>query len=265
MTADRYAEIYAAHRWEVPARFNIAHACCGRWAPDRSRFALYWEDESGATAAFTFWDLQQQANRLSNALIALGIEPGDKIALILPQRPETVVAHIAAYQVGAVAVPLSFLFGPEALSYRLNDSGARVAFVDAVGNERPHRHSEKRHPEHPAQPGSVDQGPEQHPHRPRGGMIGERCQQDAAHYRQRPAEPRRQQQRQELRLVAELGEGDDGGRNQESVHGRPSADRAAITLARLRRPIRVPKTMPKVSPIPFGTVRAMTRGSSLLT
>jgi len=130
MTADRYAEIYAAHRWEVPARFNIAHACCGRWAPDRSRFALYWEDESGATAAFTFWDLQQQANRLSNALIALGIEPGDKIALILPQRPETVVAHIAAYQVGAVAVPLSFLFGPEALSYRLNDSGARVAFVD---------------------------------------------------------------------------------------------------------------------------------------
>src|SRR4030095_16575326 len=130
VTVDRYAEIYAAHRWEVPAQFNIAHACCGRWANDRSRFALYWEDESGATAAFTFWDLQQQANRLSNALAALGLARGDKIALILPQRPETVVAHMAAYQLGAVAVPLSFLFGPEALSYRLNDSGARVAFVD---------------------------------------------------------------------------------------------------------------------------------------
>ena len=49
MAVDRYAEIHAAHRWDVPARFNIAHACCGRWADDRARFALYWEDESGAT------------------------------------------------------------------------------------------------------------------------------------------------------------------------------------------------------------------------
>ncbi len=130
MTVDRYAEICARHRWEVPARFNIAAACCGRWADDRARFALYWEDESGATAAYTFWDLQQQANRLANALSALGVRPGDKVALILPQRPETVVAHIAVYQLGAIAVPLSFLFGPDALAYRLADSEAKVALVD---------------------------------------------------------------------------------------------------------------------------------------
>ena len=49
----------------MPERFNIAEACCGRWAGDRHRFALYWEDEAGATAAWTYWDLQQQANRLS--------------------------------------------------------------------------------------------------------------------------------------------------------------------------------------------------------
>ena len=48
MVADRYAEIHRAYRWDVPARFQIAHACCGRWADDRARFALYWEDESGA-------------------------------------------------------------------------------------------------------------------------------------------------------------------------------------------------------------------------
>jgi acetyl-CoA synthetase len=130
MTVDRYAERCAEHRWHVPAEFNIAVACCRRWAEDRARFALYWEDESGASSAYSFWDLQQQANRLSNALRGLGIGRGDKVALILPQRPETAIAHVAVYQLGAVAVPLSFLFGPEALAFRLADSGARAALVD---------------------------------------------------------------------------------------------------------------------------------------
>ena len=62
---DRYAEIHGAFRWNVPASFNIAQACCTRWARDRARFALYWEDESGATAAYTFWDLEQRASRPS--------------------------------------------------------------------------------------------------------------------------------------------------------------------------------------------------------
>ena len=130
MAVDNYAKFYAAHRWDVPAHFNIANACCGRWARDRTRFALYWEDESGAATAHTFWDLQREANRLSNALARLGVQRGDKVALILPQRRETAVAHIAIYQMGAVAVPLSFLFGPDALEYRLENSGAKVAVVD---------------------------------------------------------------------------------------------------------------------------------------
>jgi acetyl-CoA synthetase len=130
MPVDRYAEIHADYRWEVPAEFNIAHACCGRWAADRTRFALYWEDESGATSAHTYWDLQREANRLSNVLAALSVRRGDKVALILPQRRETAVAHMAVYQMGAIAVPLSFLFGPDALEYRLADSGAKVAIVD---------------------------------------------------------------------------------------------------------------------------------------
>jgi acetyl-CoA synthetase len=130
MPADRYAEIHSGHRWDIPDEFNIAAACCGRWASDRTRFALYWEDESGATSAHSFWDLQREANRLSNVLAGLGVARGDKVALILPQRRETAVAHIAVYQMGAVAVPLSFLFGPDALAYRLENSEAKVALVD---------------------------------------------------------------------------------------------------------------------------------------
>src|SRR5207237_694067 len=73
VTIDRYGEIFASFRWDVPADFNIARACCQRWAEDRARFALYWEDEDGAREAWTFFDLREQANRLSNALRARGV------------------------------------------------------------------------------------------------------------------------------------------------------------------------------------------------
>ncbi len=127
---NRYEELHRSWRWDVPAKYNIAHACCGRWAADRSRFALYWEDESGATAKYTFWDIQREANRLSNALAALGVKRGDRVALILPQRPEMAIAYMAIFQMGAIALPLSHLFGPDALEYRMAFAGASVAFVE---------------------------------------------------------------------------------------------------------------------------------------
>jgi acetyl-CoA synthetase len=128
--ADRWREAWESFRWHVPEDFNIAHWACRRWARQRHRLALYWEDESGETRALSYWDLLQAANRLSNALAGLGIARGDRVAIILPQRPETLVSYLACYQMGAIAVPLSFLFGAEALEYRLGHSGARAAIVD---------------------------------------------------------------------------------------------------------------------------------------
>jgi acetyl-CoA synthetase len=143
---DRYREIYESFRWDVPERFNIAEACCRRHAHDRSRVALHWEDESGAASEHTFQALQEQANRLSNAFAGLGLARGDRVGIILPQRPETAVAHLACYQMGAVAMPLSVLFGPEALEYRLQDSDAAIVLVDpaslpnlaSIRNRLPH-------------------------------------------------------------------------------------------------------------------------------
>jgi len=128
--AKDYNALHDSFRWETPARYNMARECCGRWAQDRSRFALYYEDEAGVTSAWTFWDLQMAANRLSNVLHALGVQRRDRVAIILPQRPETGIAHIACYQMDAIALPLSHLFGPDALEYRLENSGACVAIVD---------------------------------------------------------------------------------------------------------------------------------------
>jgi acetyl-CoA synthetase len=129
--ATGYEELVRDFRWEIPPRFNIAWQCCARHATQRERFALYFADEAGAQAAFSFWDIQVRANRLSNALRGLGVVPGERVAIILPQCPETAIAYVAVFQMGAIAVPLSHLFGPDALAYRLRDAGARVAIVDA--------------------------------------------------------------------------------------------------------------------------------------
>ena len=130
---DRYREVYESFRWQVPERFNIAHACCDRWANERHRLALHWEDESGETRTVSYWELQEASNRLANALASMGIARGDRVAIILPQRPETVVAYLACWRMGAVAVPLSFLFGPDALEYRLANSESKAALVDPQG------------------------------------------------------------------------------------------------------------------------------------
>ncbi len=131
--SDHYPNLYTTHRWQVPALFNLAHACCGRWASDATmaeQTAIFTEHEDGTRASATYAGLQAQANRLSNQLRALGAQRGDRIAIVMPQRIETVVAHLAIYQLGAIAMPLSTLFGPEALSYRLQNSEATLAIAD---------------------------------------------------------------------------------------------------------------------------------------
>ncbi len=131
MPRDRYREIYEGFRWRVPAEFNIAEVCGRRWAAESSRIALHTEDEAGHRETFTYAALVRDANRLSNALAALGVGRGDRVAILLPQRAETAVAHLACYQMAAVAMPMSVLFGPEALVFRLNDGTAKVAICDA--------------------------------------------------------------------------------------------------------------------------------------
>ncbi len=130
MAEDRYEELHAAFRWQVPEDFNIAEACCGRWARDTpNATAIYFDSESGCRAHYSYGQLQRAANRLSNALLAQGVRRGHRVAIVLPQRFETAVAHIAIQQIGAVAMPLSMLFGGEALEYRLQDSGAVLAIA----------------------------------------------------------------------------------------------------------------------------------------
>jgi acetyl-CoA synthetase len=58
---------------------------------------------------------------------------GDRVAILLPQSPEVAAAHIAIYKLGGIALPLATLFGVDALSYRLQNSGARAIVTNAAG------------------------------------------------------------------------------------------------------------------------------------
>jgi acetyl-CoA synthetase len=73
---------------------------------------------------------------MANTLAALGVERGDRVAIHLPQCPETAAAHVAIYRLGAIALPLFSLFGPDALAHRLGDSGARVLITNRSNLER---------------------------------------------------------------------------------------------------------------------------------
>jgi acetyl-CoA synthetase len=129
-----YATLAQGFEWQVPAFFNITQACCRRWAahPKYSKNRAVVAYSTRATSQFlTFFELQQQADCLSRQLACLGVQCGDRVAIVLPQCPQTAVAYMAVLQMGAVAVPLSQLFGPQALAYRLQDSAAVVALGDA--------------------------------------------------------------------------------------------------------------------------------------
>jgi len=129
-----YEALRGAFRWEIPARFNIGAACADAHEP--SRLALIDGSPDGGRNEYRFGDVATLSNRLANALRGLGVARGDRIGIILPQRLETALTHLATYKLGAIAVPLSGLFGPEALRYRLGDCEPRVVVTDGAHVDR---------------------------------------------------------------------------------------------------------------------------------
>jgi acetyl-CoA synthetase len=132
--ADNHARLHRDFAWHVPEKFNIAEQCLHRWARDTpTAVAILQDAGDGPAEPVSYAALQRDARRLSNALGSLGVARGDRVAIVMPQRPQTAVALMAVFQMGAIAVPLSTLFGAEALQSRLADSGAKVAIVDEAG------------------------------------------------------------------------------------------------------------------------------------
>ncbi|SDR28430.1 AMP-binding protein [Pseudovibrio sp. Tun.PSC04-5.I4] len=132
-----YEELRTAFRWNLPETYNIALDACDNWAMiEPERTALLHVLPSGTVEEWSYSQLKSGSNRLANALRALGIAVRNRVALLLPQAPETAISHLAVYKLGAIAVPLAALFGPEALRYRLTNAGAKVVITNQAGLEK---------------------------------------------------------------------------------------------------------------------------------
>ena len=134
-TAD-YETLYRNFRWDIPARFNIATACCDRHADGSNRLALIYVDEDGGATRTSFDELRSMSSRFANVLKADGLARGDRVAAFLSQSLELPVVHLAAFRSGLVSVPLFTLFGEDALEFRLANSGAKAVVTDEGGWEK---------------------------------------------------------------------------------------------------------------------------------
>ena len=131
-----YDTLYRDFRWDIPARFNIATACCDRHADGSGRLALIYVDEDGAATRTSFDQVAEMSRRFANVLRQDGLGRGDRVAVFLSQSLELPIVHLAAFRAGFVSIPLFALFGEDALEFRLLNSGARAIVTDEGGWEK---------------------------------------------------------------------------------------------------------------------------------
>jgi len=103
--ASTYDELYRNFRWDIPARFNMATACCDRHADGTGRLALIYVDEDGATTRTSFDEVAEMSRRFANVLKADGLVRGDRVAVFLSQSLELPIAHLAAFRSGMISIP----------------------------------------------------------------------------------------------------------------------------------------------------------------
>jgi acetyl-CoA synthetase len=125
-------------KWFVGGSLNVAYNCVDRHveAGHGDRIALHFEGEPGDTRSISYAELQREVSKAANALISLGVEAGDRVAIYLPMIPEAVISMLACARIGA---PHSVVFGgfsAEALRSRIEDADAKLVITSDGGYRR---------------------------------------------------------------------------------------------------------------------------------
>jgi acetyl-CoA synthetase len=114
---------------------NAAIECCDRYAKS-GRIALYWEGQDGRSTTHTFEELKEASSRFANFLVSQGVQPGDRVAGLLPRVPELLVVILGTWRAGAVYQPLFTAFGPKAIEYRVSSSEAKLIVTDSTNRPK---------------------------------------------------------------------------------------------------------------------------------
>ncbi|WP_336134736.1 acyl-CoA synthetase [Natronomonas amylolytica] len=131
LPTESYETAREEFEWDVPSDYNAAYDLVGKHDDPEARVALFQAYPDGRRETYTFADLDRLSDRLANALADAGVERGDRVGVVLPQIPANPITHLACWKLGAISMPLSVLFGPDALEYRLQDSAATAVMVDS--------------------------------------------------------------------------------------------------------------------------------------
>src|SRR5437660_1380216 len=133
-TFTSYEQAREQHGWNVPERYNIARDVCDRHP--RDKLAMIHEDFRGRVREVSWGELQDDANRFANVLRAHGVEPGDRVAMLLPATPQTAAAFFGVWKAGAILLSMSVLYGDEGIRHRVTDSQPKVLLTNAANAGR---------------------------------------------------------------------------------------------------------------------------------
>lgn len=144
MSKPSYADAVAGFDWRTVLRdlgwhdrdnIDLGQTIVDRYA-DGKRAALHWIGKDGAAVTVSYAELRALSNRIANLLRALGVRKGDRVAGVLPRVPETIAVMIGVWKAGGVYVPVFTGFGPDAVHFRLRNSGAQVVFTHQTCRDR---------------------------------------------------------------------------------------------------------------------------------
>ena len=125
-------------KWFVGGKLNVAYNCVDRHveAGHGEQVAYHWEGEPGDTRTITYAQLKDEVCKAANALVELGVQTGDRVAIYMPMIPEAVVAMLACARIGAVHMVVFGGFSSDALASRITDSGAVLVITSDGGYRR---------------------------------------------------------------------------------------------------------------------------------
>ncbi len=128
-TLTSYSELDAQFKWDLPDEYNIASRILGGREKDRQTIALIHHREDGQVESWSYWQLAVLTRRVADYLTSKGVGRGDRVGISTPQSPETAAIHLAVYSIGAIAVPMSLIYGGDTYRHIISNSGARLVFA----------------------------------------------------------------------------------------------------------------------------------------